>query len=41
MAVCNQHLDHGPIRIELDGSAILELADRLISDPGVHIEIGG
>ena len=41
MAVCNQHLDHGPISIELDGSAILELADRLISDPGVHIEIGG
>lgn len=26
---------------ELDGSVILELADRLISDPGVHIEIGG
>lgn len=40
MAVCNQHLDHGPISIELDGSVILELADRLISDPGVHIEIG-
>ncbi len=39
MAVCNQHLDHGPISIELDGSVILELADRLISDPGVHIEI--
>ena len=38
MAVCNQHLDHGPISIELDGSVILELADRLISDPGVHIE---
>ena len=30
-----------PISIELDGSVILELADRLISDPGVHIEIGG
>ena len=41
MAVCNQPLDHGPISIELDGSVILELADRLISDPGVHIEIGG
>lgn len=41
MAVCNQHLDHGPISIELDGSVILELADRLISDPGAHIEIGG
>ena len=41
MAVCNQHLDHGPISIELDGSVILELADRLISDPGVHIENGG
>ena len=37
----DQHLDHGPISIELDGSVILELADRLISDPGVHIEIGG
>ena len=34
-------LDHGPLSIELDGSVILELADRLISDPGVHIEIGG
>ena len=34
MAVCNQHLDHGPISIELDGSVILELADRLISDSG-------
>ena len=31
----------GNISIELDGSVILELADRLISDPGVHIEIGG
>ena len=41
MAVCNQHLDHGPLSIELDGRVILELADRLISDPGVHIEIGG
>lgn len=30
-----------PASIELDGSVILELADRLISDPGVHIEIGG
>ena len=28
-------------RIDLDGSVILELSDRLISDPGVHIEIGG
>ena len=41
MAVCNQHLDHGPLSIELDGSVILELADRLIADPGIHIEIGG
>lgn len=40
-AVCNQHLDHGPLSIKLDGSVILELADRLISDPGVNIEIGG
>lgn len=37
----NNIQDHGPISIELDGSVILELADRLISDPGVHIEIGG
>lgn len=35
------HIDHGPLSIELDGSVILELADHLISDPGVHIEIGG
>lgn len=40
MARCNEHLDHGPISVELDGHIILDLADRLISDPGLHIEIG-
>ena len=28
-------------RAAVEKSVILELADRLISDPGVHIEIGG
>lgn len=40
MAVCNQHLDHGPLSIELDGSIILDLADRLRMDPGTHFEVG-
>lgn len=31
----------GSIHVHLDGATILTLADRLISDPGVHIEIGG
>ena len=31
----------GSIHVHLDGATILALADRLISDPGVHIEIGG
>lgn len=41
MAVCNQHLDHGPITVKLDGGIILDLADRLRMDPGTDIEIGG
>ena len=41
MAVCNQHLDHGPITVNLDGVIILDLADRLRMDPGTDIEIGG
>ena len=41
MAVCNQHLDHGPIAVKLDGGIILDLADRLRMDPGTDIEIGG
>lgn len=31
----------GSIHVHLDGATILTLADRLISDPGVHIENGG
>lgn len=30
----------GKIRVHLDGATVLTLADRLISDPGLHIEIG-
>lgn len=30
----------GKICVHLDGSTVLTLADRLISDPGLHIEIG-
>ena len=41
MAVCNQHLDHGPITVKLDGGIIPDLADRLRMDPGTDIEIGG
>lgn len=40
MAVCNQHLDHGPLHIEIDGSIILELAKRLTAEPGAHFDIG-
>lgn len=40
MAVCNQHLDHGPISVELDGRIILDLAEKLMADPGLHLEIG-
>ena len=40
MAVCNQHLDHGPLHIEIDGSVILELAKRLTAEPGAHFDIG-
>lgn len=41
MAVCNQHLDHGPITVKLDGGIILDPANRLRMDPGTDIEIGG
>ena len=35
-----QHLDHGPLHIEIDGSIILELAKRLTAEPGAHFDIG-
>lgn len=41
MAVCNQHLDHGPITVKLDGGIILDLAERLKDNPGSRLEIGG
>ena len=41
MAVCNQHLDHGPISIEVDGRVIIDLAKRLKENPGSRLEIGG
>jgi len=41
MAVCNQHLNHGPISIEVDGRVIIDLAKRLKDKPGSRIEIGG
>lgn len=41
MAVCNKHLDHGPLTVTLDGGIILDLAERLRMDPGTNIEIGG
>lgn len=40
MAICNQHLDHGPISVEIDGNIILDLAKRLTAEPGCHLEIG-
>lgn len=41
MARCNEHLDHGPITVELDGRIILDLAKRLKDNPGSRLEIGG
>lgn len=40
MARCNEHLDHGPISVELDGRIILDLAKRLKDNPGTRLEIG-
>lgn len=40
MAVCNQHMDHGPLSVEIAGSIIIELAKRLTAEPGSHLEIG-
>lgn len=41
MARCNEHMNHGPISIELDGRIIFDLAKRLKDKPGSRIEIGG
>lgn len=41
LAICNEHLNHGPITVELDGRIILDLAERLKDNPGSRLEIGG
>ena len=41
MARCNEHLNHGPISIEVDGRVIIDLAKRLKENPGSRLEIGG
>ena len=41
MARCNEHLDHGPITVELDGRIIIDLAERLKANPGSRLQIGG
>lgn len=41
MARCNEHLNHGPISIEVDGRVIIDLAKRLKDKPGSRLEIGG
>lgn len=41
MARCNEHLNHGPISIEVDGRIIIDLAKRLKENPGSRLEIGG
>ena len=41
MARCNEHLNHGPISIEVDGRIIIDLAKRLKDNPGSRLEIGG
>ena len=41
MACCNEHLNHGPISIEVDGRVIIDLAKRLKENPGSRLEIGG
>ena len=40
MARCNEHLARPEIHIELDGSIILDLAERLRATPGAHFDIG-
>ena len=37
----NEHLNHGPISIEMDGRVIIDLAKRLKENPGSRLEIGG
>lgn len=41
MALCNEHLNHPPLRVELDGRIILDLAAKLRKNPSQSIEIGG
>ena len=41
LAICNEHLNHGPISIEVDGRVIIDLAKRLKENPGSRLEIGG
>lgn len=41
LAICNEHLNHGPITVELDGRVIIDLAERLKANPGSKLEIGG
>ena len=41
LAICNEHLNHGPITVELDGRIIFDLAERLKDNPGSRLEIGG
>ena len=41
MARCNEHLNHGPISIEVDGRVIIDLAKRLKENQGSRLEIGG
>lgn len=41
MAICNQHLNHPPLSVELDGRIIIDLAAKLRENPGQSFEIGG
>ncbi len=41
MALCNEHLNHPPLSVELDGRIILDLAAKLRENPGQSFEIGG
>ena len=39
MARCNEHLNHGPISIEVDGRIIIDLAKRLKENPDTGVAI--
>lgn len=41
MAICNEHLNHPPLTIELDAGIILDLAKRIRANPGGCFTIGG